>query len=99
MGRSHGPGSPVWFRCHRCRSTLVNNRTSTWELTGRSRPARFSGAPGSRSTFREREYRCSCGHVGWSNHIDLARAAGETRYTGSRLEYLDEPRTSSGPVG
>ncbi len=30
---------------------------------------------GSRSTFVAREYRCSCGHVGWSNHTDLARAA------------------------
>lgn len=36
---------------------------------------------GSRSTDRAREYVCSCGHTGWSNHIDLARMAGETRHT------------------
>jgi hypothetical protein len=57
-------------------------------LTGRQRKARFKrgSAPGTRSTFIEREYECSCGHVGWSNHIDLARMAGESRYTGTTLE-------------
>jgi hypothetical protein len=42
-------------------------------LTGRERPYRRKGVMGSRSTHVSREYRCSCGHVGWSNHVDLAR--------------------------
>ena len=73
MSRSAGAGSPIAFRCTKCRSTLVSDRDSTWELTGRERPyakARYS-VGGARSTRTAREYRCSCGHVGWSNHVDL----------------------------
>lgn len=82
MGRSAGPGSPVYFRCHACRSTLVNNTTETVTLTGRSKPYphRRYHTLGIRSSYRSREYRCSCGHVGWSNHIDLAYMAGEDRH-------------------
>jgi hypothetical protein len=45
------------------------------ELTGRERPyhRKRHTVKGSRSTEISREYRCSCGHVGWSNHVDLAR--------------------------
>jgi hypothetical protein len=94
MGRSHGPGSPVWFRCSKCRSTLNPDRRTGWdvELTGRQRKANFKHAPGSRSSFMDREYRClSCGHVGWSNHVDLAEKAGESRYKGSSLERMNLP--------
>lgn len=74
MSRSAGTGSPVFFHCSKCRSTLVNNRHSVWELTGRKRPYRSKdySCMGTRSCHTAREYRCSCGHVGWSNHIDLA---------------------------
>jgi hypothetical protein len=63
----------VWFHCHACRSTLVHNQRTRVELTGRKRPYRNRGAMGTRSCHTSREYRCECGHVGWSNHIDLAR--------------------------
>lgn len=41
--------------------------------TGRTRPyrtARYTTL-GLRSTHTSREYQCSCGHTGWSNHCDL----------------------------
>lgn len=77
MGQSAGAGSPVWFRCHRERRGEGLDHEIT--LTGRSRPSRGKrgSAQGTRSTARDREYTCSCGHTGWSNHIDLARKAGE----------------------
>lgn len=86
MGQSAGAGSPVSFQCHACRSTLRSRSVAsrhTFTLTGRSRPyrAKAYSALGSRSTLVSREYRCSCGHVGWSNHVDLARMTGEPRYT------------------
>lgn len=79
MGRSAGAGSPVWFRCHACRSTLVYERDETVTLTGRTKPypQRAHHTLGARSTRTSYEYRCSCGHVGWSNHVDLARMAGD----------------------
>lgn len=79
MSRSAGSGSPVWFRCAVDRSDYTTGMEHRIELTGRSRPYHPPRVLGSRSTFRSREYRCSCGHVGWSNHRDLARLAGEGR--------------------
>jgi len=80
MSQSAGAGSPVWFRCWACRSALVRNTHTTVELTGRTRPYRRSKyhAAGIRSTPVSREYRCSCGHVGWSNHFDLELMAKRT---------------------
>ena len=80
MGRSAGTGSPVWFRCFEDRSTIRGGYGEhRIELTGRSKPyhAKKGHTLGTRSTYKTREYRCSCGHVGWSNHVDLARLAGE----------------------
>lgn len=79
MSRSQGTGSPIWFHCP------VQRRERMWPkpypegheitLTGRTRPFKPSRyhAPGLRSTPLLREYRCTCGHVGWSNHADLER--------------------------
>lgn len=82
MSRSFGTGSPVWFRCTKCRSTLNPDRRAgditRVRLTGRERPRRRSKHHpiGSRSTHVAREYEClDCGHVGWSTHVDLARKA------------------------
>lgn len=76
MSRSVGAGSPVYFACSRCRSTLVGRMDARYELTGRKRPYRSSthSSLGERSTLTRREYRCECGHVGWSNHVDLLAA-------------------------
>lgn len=75
--RGSGTGSPVWFRCANERRRIGVDHEI--ELTGRQRPYHPARAIGSRSTFVSREYACSCGHVGWSNHVDLARLAGEPR--------------------
>lgn len=80
MSRSAGAGHPLTFKCaksHRDRvlRTGVPHRVT---LTGRERPnADGRGRPeGSRADNVRREYRCSCGHVGWSNHRDLRRMVG-----------------------
>ena len=81
MGSNNGTGQPNWFRCSKCRSTVSGSRggwANDVELTGRKQ--RFVGKGGARVTHIRREYRCgSCGHVGWSRHIDLADKAGESR--------------------
>lgn len=83
MGQSAGAGSPVWFRCHRERDSLRRSGLDEHviTLTGRERPYRAKKyqALGVRSDRVAREYVCSCGHTGWSNHIDLARLAGAPR--------------------
>lgn len=95
MGSNNGTGQPNWFRCSKCRSTLWGARNDGWasqvELTGRKRPHR--GKVGARITHIDREYRCrSCGHVGWSAHIDLCDKAGDHRYLMIKdgVEYLPE---------
>jgi hypothetical protein len=93
MGRSAGPGSPVYFRCKVERDTLTSRGGDRHvvELTGRERPYSPSRTLGTRSTYISREYRClSCGHVGWSNHVDLAHLAGAGRY-----DSIDRPRERS----
>ena len=81
MGRSAGTGSPVWFFCWRERQIGGRNVEHHVTLTGRQRayPHRSHHALGSRSTHVSREYTCSCGHTGWSNHVDLAEMAMEDR--------------------
>lgn len=84
MGLSAGPGPPVYFACPKERRErnearwLGESLARVHErhrvvLTGRTRPYRspHGSALGVRSTTTAREYRCSCGHVGWSNHVDL----------------------------
>ena len=73
MSRSAGPGSPLAFRCARCRLRRVEGVVGR---TGRERPYRAprGSCLGIRSTLVSREYRCSCGHLGWSNHVDLMMA-------------------------
>ncbi len=73
MGASAGAGSPISFKCPRCRA-MWSRRKSLVVRTGKERPyshARHS-ALGTRSTRISREYKCrTCGHQGWSNHSDL----------------------------
>lgn len=77
MSRSAGTGSPVWFRCYADRRGEGIDHVVT--LTGRTRPyeSKRRSAMGFRSTNTAREYECSCGHTGWSNHVDLERLAGK----------------------
>lgn len=73
-GRGKAAGSPVFFHCFAARREVYGHRRDhTVELTGRIRryrPPRGS-AMGSRSMHVAFEYRCACGHVGWSNHREL----------------------------
>ena len=91
MGRSSGPGIPLWFRCSQCRKTGPGHR-GAWdrvELTGRMRKRQMTGG-GLRTTPHAREYRClDCGHVGWSGHRDLA-GRGVKRAPGAEKERDDE---------
>jgi hypothetical protein len=80
---SNGTGQPNYFRCTKCRST-ARGGDGGWsgqvELTGRKRRA-SSRHGGARVCPIEREYVCgSCGHRGWSRHVDLADKAGESKY-------------------
>jgi hypothetical protein len=72
-GKGAGTGSPVFFFCWASRQVGDSKQGHVVNLTGRERPyhrKRYS-AKGSRSSDVSREYVCSCGHIGWSNHIDL----------------------------
>lgn len=84
---SAGAGSPVYFMCPKERRERNWARWGRYTysgehrvtLTGATRPYRAprGSALGIRSDEVAREYTCSCGHKGWSNHMDLARMAGE----------------------
>ena len=82
MGRSSGTGSPISFRCWKERRDrtrvelgMQSRQRHEVRLTGRERPYRASGhALVGRSTRVSREYVCSCGYCGWSNHGDLERS-------------------------
>lgn len=80
MSRSAGAGSPVYFICTVARREWPRGTEEhRVTLTGRERPyhrKRYS-AKGSRSSNVAREYKCSCGHVGWSNHKDLEDLAAK----------------------
>lgn len=88
MSRSAGPGSPVWFRCHRERLGYGRLAGHAVLRTGRERPYKppMYSARGIRSEFVSREYLCSCGHVGWSNHKNLARHALVPSNLGSKAD-------------
>lgn len=70
MGRSSGTGQPLWFKCPQCLGSCFGVK-----LTGKKRKLATGGY--GRSDPFIREYVCSCGHIGWSRHRDLARWSGE----------------------
>ncbi len=72
MGSNNGSGIPMFFACP------FKRRAPTWDrsphdvtLTGKTKPVGKTG--GIRNSKLSREYTCSCGHVGWSKHMDLER--------------------------
>lgn len=81
MSRSSGAGSPLSFRCFRCRvfdGAWGPKSRRGWRhrvrLTGKTRAhkAPTGSALGARSTLVSRQYEClDCGHTGWSAHKDL----------------------------
>jgi predicted RNA-binding Zn-ribbon protein involved in translation (DUF1610 family) len=87
MGRGKGAGTgyPHHFRCQKCRRRYSTaeyhgerysedrGRRNRIMLTGKARP-NHSHRMSVRSSRTVRQYRCEdCGHVGWSNHIELQR--------------------------
>lgn len=81
MSRSAGTGSPTWFACYQARKiwyfddvtrTVRERKGHRVTLTGRTKPNPSRRRNGRVSDLL-REYRCSCGHVGWSSHCDLER--------------------------
>lgn len=66
-GRPHTFLCPVYRREKRMDEPRSRHRT---EPTGRSRKRRGRGSV--RWGHVAYEYQCSCGHVGWSRHPDLA---------------------------
>ncbi len=85
MSQSAGPGSPSWFMCAACRRRRGSGREHEGirppvdvVLTGKTKryPYQYGSALGVRSSLISRQYECQrCGHVGWSTHKDLQRAA------------------------
>lgn len=79
-GTNSGTGQPLGFMCAKAR-LIRPGIDQDWararhavELTGKSRP----GPKGVRMTGLSLQYRCDCGHVGWSAHYDLPRVARRT---------------------
>lgn len=78
MSRSAGPGSPLNFRCTRCKRGDWRDRERglRFVATGKTKkaPHRKHHARGIRSSNTAYEYRClTCKHVGWSTHNDVER--------------------------
>lgn len=63
----------MWFHCavFRREDRKTRDRSAhVISLTGRKRVMSIGNA-GNRNSKHSREYKCSCGHVGWSRHVDL----------------------------
>lgn len=71
MSRSAGTGQPLWWKCSVCRRAGLQYTSK--EPTGNARVSRTGNAHGRSLPFLI-EYRCTCGHVGWSRHIDACCA-------------------------
>lgn len=80
MSRSHGTGYPIYFHCP------VARRERNWSSTecppyprghdrivrtGRTKPAPSQNKGHPRKLSTSHEYECSCGHVGWTCHVDI----------------------------
>ena len=72
-GRGGGEGYPISFKCSQERKGRPGPHTCT--ATGRTRRPPSPGKGHPRKALLALQYRCTCGFVGWSAHIDLARAA------------------------
>lgn len=79
-GTRAGTGQPISFACAierreklRVEFGMMLRREHRVIRTGRTRPYRRIGQGNMRTSTTAHEYRCSCGHVGWSAHVDLPR--------------------------
>lgn len=83
----HGTGYPIAFVCPKARQNRV-----LWSSpergrlpgghnivvrTGRTRPMPRNGKGHPRKLWTSHEFRCECGHVGWTSHVDIVRYPAE----------------------
>lgn len=78
MSKGRGSGFPLDFRCSVLAKVWPRDGHEYADhqvvLTGRTKSAR-NGKGHARKSYLSWEYRCSCGHVGWSCHRELERRA------------------------
>lgn len=78
MGANNGTGQPYWFRCSACRRTHAlggGGHVKDVALTGKTRKY-TGGNRGPRGSRTHYQYVChTCGHEGWSRHVELERKA------------------------
>lgn len=77
MAKASGSGVPLWFKCP------VQRREDAWAWparsdrrhdqtrTGRTKPPPNPNRGNPRKLRESHEFVCSCGHVGWSCHVDI----------------------------
>lgn len=89
-GKGAGTGSPLTFRCARCKRGDWRNRSrgTRWKATGERRARRSRLATQRHDGKAVYSYLClDCGHAGWSRHLSVARAfeRGASKATGVTL--------------
>ena len=71
-----GTGQPLYFKCAECRRRCHNPVAGVYNCahqqmrTGRTRKRKVRNNTG-RMLDVAHEYTCSCGHIGWSRHVDV----------------------------
>jgi hypothetical protein len=71
-----GTGYPNWFKCARQRRTTQHEALTRDDYhqvvrTGRTKPCPSPTRGHPRKLRESHEYVCSCGHRGWSCHVDV----------------------------
>lgn len=84
-----GTGYPINFMCPKLRTIYWRDRTDDRAarhqgvtLTGRVKRMK-TGKGHPRKSWTSFEYRCACGHAGWSSHKDLERIANKLGIPGA----------------
>lgn len=75
MSQGKAAGQPVHFFCAACRKKrhIPSFRVGSVQVTGRTREQTSAGHNMHNWPNTAYEYRCSCGHVGWSRHPQVKR--------------------------
>ena len=77
-GTNAGTGQPIRFRCAACRRTRVFPLGWAVVRTGRVRKLSRPRGGVRMLAYESHEYRCKCGHVGWTRHKDILDKPLET---------------------
>jgi len=94
MGANNGSGWPLTVRCAKCKRGRDWRRSDTNDTdlvrTGRTKPYK-GGNRGVRGLNTFHEYRClTCGHVGWSRHVDIMRKALSQETHSERVDFAQK---------